>query len=407
MLLSFQRPSRLAWRGLLLKACRAALRLPERAAEYSAPERLPKEPRDALSFPCAGNVAGIADDAGSGFRPMIWTCTDRSRGRSSKSIRTTCCQVPEHQAPAHERDAQRRPQQRRAQVRVRVVVVVEPVVGVVAALGPAPRHQPLDRLLQVLHPAGLVLHRRDRGRRAGHEHRHDAVRHLRGAQRGSRPAERSTISPSPAVCRRSSALWTAISAVGSRRKRRLPTCSTRPSSSATAKVELGHRLAVEAHAALGDVAPGLRARHRRTCSARSSGRWTTPSAGVEHDGRHVLGHLARDVDAVEGGLGLRRGGLAVEAGHERARERALGVARRDALRRRRAEQQVVPARHRGVGDRERLAVHLGRRVGDADVVAERLRHLLARRRCRPAAARSARPAAACRRRTGSRGPSAG
>jgi hypothetical protein len=69
MLLSFQRPSRLAWRGLLLKACRAAFRLPERAAEYSAPERLPKERGTRGPSPAPGNLAGLADGAETGVRP--------------------------------------------------------------------------------------------------------------------------------------------------------------------------------------------------------------------------------------------------------------------------------------------------------------------------------------------------
>src|SRR3954467_6330924 len=45
MLLSFQRPSRLAWEGIppMKRSRRAALRLPERAAEYSAPRPVGKD----------------------------------------------------------------------------------------------------------------------------------------------------------------------------------------------------------------------------------------------------------------------------------------------------------------------------------------------------------------------------
>ena len=58
------------------------------------------------------------------------------------------------------------------------------------------------------------------------------------------------------------------------------------------------------------------------------------------------------------GLGLRGFGGAVEALHERARERALGVARAHVRRRRRAEQQPVPGLDQLVRDPQRLAVHL-------------------------------------------------
>ena len=57
------------------------------------------------------------------------------------------------------------------------------------------------------------------------------------------------------------------------------------------------------------------------------------------------------------------------------------------------EQQPVVVAHRLVGDAHRLAVDLGRGLGDPDVVAERLGHLAARLRRRRAAASSGSPAA--------------
>src|SRR3954464_13305921 len=71
LLSSFQRPSRPSRRGLL-PAARARVAL-ERADEYSA-----------------------------GLRPRqetTWTCTLRWRAGSSKSRRTTCCQVPRASSP--------------------------------------------------------------------------------------------------------------------------------------------------------------------------------------------------------------------------------------------------------------------------------------------------------------------
>ena len=59
-----------------------------------------------------------------------------------------------------------------------------------------------------------------------------------------------------------------------------------------------------------------------------------------------------------------------------------------------AEQQPVVLAHRLVGDAHQLPEHLLRRVGDADVVAERLAHLAARRRSRAGSASSGSTAAA-------------
>ena len=91
--------------------------------------------------------------------------------RSSKSTSTICCQVPSVEAAAAHGERLRRPDDRGADVGVRVRVGVEAVVLVVALA----RDQAVERLAQVVHAARLVLHRRDGGGRARHEHRHQAA----------------------------------------------------------------------------------------------------------------------------------------------------------------------------------------------------------------------------------------
>src|SRR5215210_69450 len=141
----------------------------------------------------------------------------------------------EDEAPAHERDRERGAEQGRAQVRVRVVVVVARVVGVVAALGPRPGHQPLDRLLEVLDPARLVLHGRDRGRRARHEDGHDAVVDPRGAQRAGQAVREVDDLPLALRLEAQERRVDGHQAAWSRTKRRLPTWRTRPSRSAAGR----------------------------------------------------------------------------------------------------------------------------------------------------------------------------
>jgi hypothetical protein len=63
--LSFQRPSRLAWEGSPPRSAgRAARRLPERAAEYSAPGGLPKEPRQRVRSRCTKPAISSFDAPG-------------------------------------------------------------------------------------------------------------------------------------------------------------------------------------------------------------------------------------------------------------------------------------------------------------------------------------------------------
>jgi hypothetical protein len=71
----------------------------------------------------------------------------------------------EGEAAVDYRHRLRRTDQRRPLVGVRVGVVVEPVVLVLALR----RNQPLEHLPQVVHPARLELHRRDRRGRATYE----------------------------------------------------------------------------------------------------------------------------------------------------------------------------------------------------------------------------------------------
>ena len=114
-------------------------------------------------------------------------------------------------------------------------------------------------------------------------------------------------------------------------------------------------------------------------SAISAGRWTTPPSDPARDASllDVLRDLAPHVELVEALLGRRRRAVAVEALDEPPRELALGLARVARRRRARlAEQQPVVLAHRLVGDAHQLPEHLLRRIGDPDVVAERLAHLL-------------------------------
>jgi hypothetical protein len=102
-----------------------------------------------------------------------------------------------------------------------------------------------------------------------------------------------------------------------------------------------------------------------------------PVAGAERRLLDVVGHRLLDEDALEVRRGRPGRVVAVEARHQRPRERVLGVARPRALGRAvLAEQQREPLAHRVVGQRQRLAVHLLGRIGDADVVAQGLRHLV-------------------------------
>ena len=162
-----------------------------------------------------------------------------------------------------------------------------------------------------------------------------------------------------------------------RRKRRLPTWSTRPSSRGRDVERLGRqRLAVEPHAALGQGAPRLRARaaehgsRSARAGARSRRRPRTTASSI------VLGRLARDEDAVERRLG-RRGRAPAPWKRATSSRASARLASRGPTPAgdRRAQQQLVPGRERVVRDAQRLAVHLLRRLGDPDVVAEGLRHL--------------------------------
>ena len=157
---------------------------------------------------------------------------------------------------------------------------------------------------------------------------------------------------------------------------RLPSCSTRPSSAA----------AGTSSGSAGSGSPSsftppwasLRRASEREPPKRStitSGRCSVPPLAATTQLVDLLRQLVRDEDAVEAGLGLGRRLRAPEPLHERAREGALGVARADVGRDLVPEQQAVPGREQLVRDPQRLAVHLAGRLGDPDLVAERLRHL--------------------------------
>jgi hypothetical protein len=70
-------------------------RLPERTGNYSAESVSRKPRRESTSY-------RPTEHSRPGLRPLYastWTVTTRLRGRSSKSIRTICCQVPSASSP--------------------------------------------------------------------------------------------------------------------------------------------------------------------------------------------------------------------------------------------------------------------------------------------------------------------
>ena len=171
----------------------------------------------------------------------------------------------------------------------------------------------------------------------------------------------------------------------SRRKCRLPSCSTRPSSSPAGDVE------------------------RRPPPSVSPSSFTPPCASVrrasDRDRAERLGDHRREVHgrrpaATTRLLDLRRAAscatntrskaasasaaaaVAVERATSARASARLASRGPSARRAARAQQQRVPRPDLLVRDLHRLAVHLARRIRDADVVAERLGHLLARRRPR-------------------------
>ena len=136
------------------------------------------------------------------------------------------------------------------------------------------------------------------------------------------------------------------------------------------------RLAVEPHAALGEHAPRLRARPAEELRDAAPAGGRSPLAGRSSASSTSSGSSCATWMRSNAASAASAAASPWKRATRRAGERALGVARRRAGGRLLAEQQVVPRRERLVGDAQRLAVHLLGRLGDADVVAERLRHLL-------------------------------
>ena len=163
-----------------------------------------------------------------------------------------------------------------------------------------------------------------------------------------------------------------------RRKWRLPTCSTAPSrrSRGRSRSSRRQRLAVEPDAALGQHPPGVRARHAEAVGDRR--RQVDRAVGGRH--RELLDLLGRS-RAARGRARTaprppapprRRGSAPPAPAPARAWRRAAEVPAGG----RSTASSVEPRVHRLVGQRQRAPVHLARRLGDADVVAQRLRHLL-------------------------------
>ena len=126
MLLSFQRPSHLFGKGIPPRGASETVPISERTGEYSAriatwgaaarrtarahPRAMPRRTRRRRRRHVRGPRARRC---GPGRRTpqnrtctlprpqdRTWTVTVRRRGRSSKSIRTTCCQVPSWRRPS-------------------------------------------------------------------------------------------------------------------------------------------------------------------------------------------------------------------------------------------------------------------------------------------------------------------
>src|SRR4051812_20099078 len=140
-------------------------------------------------------------------------------------------------------------------------------------------------------------------------------------------------------------------------------------------------LAVEPHATLRDQPAPLAAGDLEDAGdQRGQVDWTVASGphpvGIgQGELRNVVRHSVGDVDGVEPGLRLPGGLGAVKALHDPAGELPLRL-RWVPGGRLVAQEQLVVGTHRLVGDAHQLPEHLLRRIGDADIVAERLAHLL-------------------------------
>ena len=193
-------------------------------------------------------------------------------------------------------------------------------------------------------------------------------------------------------------------------KRRLPSWSTRAVELARRQVERSPpaaRRRASRRPARACAAPPSAS--RRSASAISCGQVDRVAVRRARRLLDLLGQLALDEHAVEVLPRPRRPpprrGSAPRA---RARARAWRRAGRASAGGGRAEQQLVPLGHQPrPGSRSVLPYISSGGSVIPIVVAERLRHLRARRRCPSAAASSGRPAAAARRPSGAPGPSAG
>ena len=163
-----------------------------------------------------------------------------------------------------------------------------------------------------------------------------------------------------------------------RPKRRFPTCSTRPSRRA------GRCRGRRRDGSPSSLTPPCSIRRRASlrlrpkASAISAGMWTSPAVlaryGVSSTSLMSSGRLAwTKRRSKRSSAASRRPASWKRSTIRRARARFASLGR--PVRRRLAEQQPVVLGHRLVGDAHQLPEHLLRRVGDADVVAQRLAHL--------------------------------
>ena len=226
MLLSFQRPSRPVGKGT--PSSRDATRDEPGNGPVSDSTVLGAPQREPLGQ-CRPTGTEHPSRVRGGIRApqaRTWTETTRSRGRSSKSSRTTCCQVPRPSAPSTIGIDSDGPDERRAQVRVGVRVVVELVVRGSRASG---RDQALQQRLQVA--ARRRARTRSSSPRPSRRRRTPTATPVCTPERSTTvrtPSVRSTTSPSP-VGRQPQQAGVDGSRGQTRRRRnwRLPTWSTR------------------------------------------------------------------------------------------------------------------------------------------------------------------------------------
>ena len=242
--------------------------------------------------------------------------------------------------------------------------------------------QALERLLEVAHAAGLVLHRRDRDGGARSRRRSRRLRRTpAGATTARTPSVRSTTSPSPRVRSAAGRCGPAIRRTRRRRRnRRLPTWRTAPVERARADVESSAPSGSPSslHAALGEQPPRLGARDAERLGDQRR-QVDGPSPAAANAASSISSGSSRSTKTrSKCCLGARapppRRGSGATSARASARLASRGAERRPAR-----LDRSSSAYHCAIASSGMLSVLpyiSSGGVGDADVVAQRLRHLL-------------------------------